>query len=545
MEKVMTTTIDKFVAPPARELDWKRAGSAVLTSDETDSGASSDTFADRGANALALDQGLPRLLYELAVRLPVQPDIQALCIWLYEPVRQAIRLHVLMADLPAKIRTGMDFPVEDSIAGWVWERQQPLTINTEAETRFPEFARALLEAGIRSFCAVPLMIGNRRIGVLGLASSKPAAFRHFNLQYMQRSSSELANVADILPDLQGSADRKRKRDDEPMYVEEQVRPEDKFDDIIGRSASLRAVLDQVQIVAPTNSTVLVLGETGTGKELIARALHNRGSRRDKPFVRVNCAAIPSGLLESELFGHERGAFTGAIARKIGRFELANGGTLFLDEIGDIPPELQPKLLRVLQEQEFERLGSTVTTRVNVRVVAATSRDLPQMVANREFRSDLYYRLNVFPVRLPALRERPEDIALLVRHFVDLCAKRMNKKVDRVPKEAMEVLLTYPWPGNVRELQNLIERAVILSPGKVLRPPLAELKQSAADSGAFGESNVPKTVTLKDAEREHIVQALAETNWVIGGPKGAAARLGLQRTTLISKMQRLGISRAQA
>ena len=545
MEKVMTTTIDKLVAPPAREVDWKRAGSAVLTSDETDSGASSDTFAGQGANALALDQGLPRLLYELAVRLPVQPDIQALCIWLYEPVRQAIRLHVLMADLPAKIRTGMDFPVEDSIAGWVWERQQPLTINTEAETRFPEFARALLEAGIRSFCAVPLMIGNRRIGVLGLASSKPAAFRHFNLQYMQRSSPELANVADILPDLQGSADRKRKRDDEPMYIEEQVRPEDKFDDIIGRSASLRAVLDQVRIVAPTNSTVLVLGETGTGKELIARALHNRGSRRDKPFVRVNCAAIPSGLLESELFGHERGAFTGAIARKIGRFELANGGTLFLDEIGDIPPELQPKLLRVLQEQEFERLGSTVTTRVNVRVVAATSRDLPQMVANREFRSDLYYRLNVFPVRLPALRERPEDIALLVRHFVDLCANRMNKKVDRVPKEAMEVLLTYPWPGNVRELQNFIERAVILSTGKVLRPPLAELKQSVADPGAFGESNVPKTVTLKDAEREHIVQALAETNWVIGGPKGAAARLGLQRTTLISKMQRLGILRAQA
>jgi len=541
----MTTTIDKLVVPPAREMDWKRGGSAALTSDETDSGASSDTFADRGANALALDQGLPRLLYELAVRLPVQPDIQALCIWLYEPVRQAIRLHVLMADLPAKIRTGMDFPVEDSIAGWVWERQQPLTINTEAETRFPEFARALLEAGIRSFCAVPLMIGNRRIGVLGLASSKPAAFRHFNLQYMQRSSPELANVAGILPDLQGSADRKRKRDDEPMYVEEQVRPEDKFDDIIGRSASLRAVLDQVRIVAPTNSTVLVLGETGTGKELIARAIHNRGSRRDKPFVRVNCAAIPSGLLESELFGHERGAFTGAIARKIGRFELANGGTLFLDEIGDIPPELQPKLLRVLQEQEFERLGSTVTTRVNVRVVAATSRDLPQMVADREFRSDLYYRLNVFPVRLPALRERPEDIALLVRHFVDLCAKRMKKNVERVPNEAMEILLGYPWPGNVRELQNFIERSVILSPGKVLRPPLAELKQSADCLDASGQSAAPKVTTLRDAEREHIVQALAETNWVIGGPKGAAARLGLQRTTLISKMQRLGISRAQA
>jgi formate hydrogenlyase transcriptional activator len=257
---------------------------------------------------------------------------------------------------------------------------------------------------------------------------------------------------------------------------------------------------------------------------------------------VNCAAIPSGLLESELFGHERGAFTGAIARKIGRFELANGGTLFLDEIGDIPPELQPKLLRVLQEQEFERLGSTQTTRVDVRVVAATSRDLPQMVANREFRSDLYYRLNVFPVRLPALRERPEDIGLLVRHFVDLCARRMKKKVDRVPNEAMETLLTHHWPGNVRELQNFIERAVILSPGKVLRPPLAELKQSADGPDA---SPAPRAMTLKDAEREHILQALAETNWVIGGPKGAAARLGLQRTTMISKMQRLAISRAQA
>jgi len=330
-----------------------------------------------------------------------------------------------------------------------------------------------------------------------------------------------------------------------MYLEEQVRPEDRFDDIIGRSDSLRVVLDQIQIVAPTDSTVLILGETGTGKELIARAIHNRSSRRDKPFVRVNCAAIPSGLLESELFGHERGAFTGAIARKIGRFELANGGTLFLDEIGDIPPELQPKLLRVLQEQEFERLGSTVTTRVNVRIVAATSRDLPQMVANREFRSDLFYRLNVFPVRLPALRERTEDIALLVCHFVDLCAKRMKKKVDRVPKEAMGVLLTYPWPGNVRELQNFIERAVILSPGIVLRAPLAELKQSADAPDASGQSAAPRAMTLKGAEREHIIQALAETNWVIGGPKGAAARLGLQRTTLISKMQRLGISRAQA
>jgi len=371
----------------------------------------------------------------------------------------------------------------------------------------------------------------------------PPVFIPDEADYTQRRSPVAANAACHLARLLIGQDPEP--DEEPFDLRKPVRPEDKFDDIIGRSDALQAVLEEVKIVAPTDSTVLILGETGTGKELIAQAIHHRSSRRDRPFVRVNCAAIPSGLLESELFGHERGAFTGAIARKIGRFELANGGTLFLDEIGDIPPELQPKLLRVLQEQEFERLGSTQTTRVNVRVVAATSRDLPQMVANREFRSDLYYRLNVFPVRLPALRERSEDIALLVRHFVHLCSKRMNKRVEQVSQEAVQVLLTYSWPGNVRELQNFIERAVILSPGKVLRAPLAELKQSVAHVEGFGQGAAPKAMTLKDAERDHILQALAETNWVIGGPKGAAARLGLRRTTLISKMQRLGISRALA
>ena len=389
------------------------------------------------------------------------------------------------------------------------------------------------------------MIANGRIGILKFASIKPDAFRYFNPEHMLGGSPDAASVIDHLPELQSpDGHDDYKHDEETFDLEEQVHPEDKFEDLIGRSASIRAVLDEVKIVAPTDATVLILGETGTGKELIARAIHNRSSRHDRPFVRVNCAAIPLGLLESELFGHERGAFTGAIARKIGRFELANGGTLFLDEIGDIPSELQPKLLRVLQEQEFERLGSTQTMRVNVRLVTATSRDLQQMMANREFRSDLYYRLNVFPVRLPALRERPEDIPLLVRRFVHLCAKRMNKQIKRVSQKAMQVLLTYPWPGNVRELQNFIERAVILSPGKVLRPPLAELQPgSALDASA--QSAAPKAMSLKDVEREHILQALAETNWVVGGPKGAAARLGLRRTTLIFKMQRLGISRAQA
>ncbi len=527
------SNVDELVAPSATEVE---EGST------TD--ADSATFGEQGARALALDQGLPQLLYELAVRLPAQSEVRALCIWLYKPVHQTIRLHALTAELPAKLKGGIDFPVANSIADWVWKRQQPVTIDTEAETRFPEFARALLETGIRSFCGVPLMIANRQIGVLGLASAKPGAFRRFKLQYMQRSPAESASVRGHLPGLHGPINRDCESAQEPFYLGEQIRPEDKFEKIIGGSASLRAAIGDVKIVAPTDSTVLILGETGTGKELIAHAIHNRSSRRDRPFVRVNCAAIPSGLLESELFGHERGAFTGAIARKTGRFELAHGGTLFLDEIGDIPPELQPKLLRVLQEQEFERLGSTQTMRVNVRVVAATSRDLPQMMANREFRSDLYYRLSVFPVRLPALRERSEDIPLLVRHFVDLCAKRMNKQIERVPQEAIQALLTYPWPGNVRELQNFIERAVILSPGKVLRLPLAELQPSNGPE-ASAQSAAPKAMSLKDAEREHILQALAETNWVVGGPKGAAARLGLLRTTLIYKMQRLGISRAQA
>ena len=523
-----TSVLDAFAAPPATKMDWN----------ETPLNAKARTLENPEAHALALDQGLPQLLYELAVRLPAQPEIHALCVWLYEPVQQAVRLHVLMGGLKA----GMDFPAADSIANWVWKHQQPLTINTKAETRFTEFAETLLESGVKSFCGVPLMIGDRRIGVLGLASMLPDAFRDFKLQFMQRGSPDVSPAV-RLPVTASSLDNDE-HEEEMLDLEEKVRAQDKFEGIVGRSDSLRAVLDHVQIVAPTDSTVLILGETGTGKELIAHAIHNRSSRREKPFVRVNCAAIPSGLIESELFGHERGAFTGALTRKIGRFELADGGTLFLDEIGDLPFDLQPKLLRVLQEQEFERLGGTATTRVNVRVVAATSRNLPEMVANREFRSDLYYRLNVFPVQLPSLRERPADIPLLVRHFVNLCATRMKKCVEEIPSEAMEVLRSYHWPGNVRELQNFIERAVILSPGKVLRAPLAELKQ-LCDRMDASHQNTQETVTLKDAEREHIIQALAETNWVIGGPRGAAARLGLVRTTLISKMQRLGISRAQA
>jgi transcriptional regulator with GAF, ATPase, and Fis domain len=320
----------------------------------------------------------------------------------------------------------------------------------------------------------------------------------------------------------------------------QVSYERRFEQIIGNSSALEAVLEQVERVAPTDSTVIIQGETGTGKELIAHAIHNLSSRCGRPFVRLNCAAIPLDLLESELFGHEKGAFTGAIAQKIGRFELADKGTLFLDEIGDIPPSLQPKLLRVLQEQEFERLGSTRTHQVNVRLVAATNRDLAEMVNQGQFRSDLYYRLNVFPVQLPPLRERREDIPALVRHFVERFGRRMAREIELIPTETMAALSSYQWPGNIRELQNLVERAVILSNDGILPNPLPTLGSHVVTVASTTAAT--SVTTLKDSERTLILHTLEKVGWVIGGPKGAAAKLGLKRTTLIHKMQKLGISR---
>jgi formate hydrogenlyase transcriptional activator len=320
-----------------------------------------------------------------------------------------------------------------------------------------------------------------------------------------------------------------------LSFEDEVHSELHFEEIVGRSGALHRALREVEVVAPTDSGVLILGETGTGKELVARAIHNLSARRDRPFIKLNCAAIPSGLLESELFGHERGAFTGAIMRKAGRFEVANRGTLFLDEVGDIPLELQPKLLRVLQEHEFERLGSTHTQQIDVRVVAATHRDLKQMVQDGEFRSDLYYRLHVFPLFVPPLRERPEDIPLLVRHFVGEYARRMNRRIETIPSHVTEALSSYSWPGNVRELQNFVERAVILSPGTVLRPPLAELKHAAV------QAPTEELSTLEEMEREHVLRAIRASNWKIGGPNGAAARLGMKRTTLAYRIRKLNIT----
>jgi formate hydrogenlyase transcriptional activator len=323
---------------------------------------------------------------------------------------------------------------------------------------------------------------------------------------------------------------------EKQYLEEELNTEHRFEDIIGESNALKKVLKQVETVAATDVTVLILGETGTGKELIARAIHQLSSRRARTLAKLNCAAIPTGLLESELFGHERGAFTGAISQKIGRLELAHQGTLFLDEIGDLPPELQPKILRALQEKEFERLGSNRTIPVDVRLIAATNRNLEKMVADREFRSDLYYRLRVFPITIPALRERREDIPLLVRYFVTTHSRRLDKQIQSIPSDVMKALTQWDWPGNIRELENFIERAVILTKGPVLRIPLAELEAPA-------EIPLNRDATLESTEREHILGVLRETKGLIAGPRGAAARLGLKRTTLNSKLKKLGIDRS--
>ncbi len=389
--------------------------------------------------------------------------------------------------------------------------------------------------GLVSGCDLPL-IGKRGVlGVLAALKRSEKAFDRDDVTFLEQVARQVAIAVENALEYEKAIRDRDKETKQRLYLEEEIRAQ--CGAIMGESAALKAALQLVSVVAPTDSSVLILGETGTGKELIARAIHDLSARRDRAFVKLNCAAIPLGLLESELFGHEKGAFTGAVAQKIGRFELANKGTLFLDEVGDIPLELQAKLLRVLQEQEFERLGGTRTHKVDARVIAATHRDLSGMVKQSTFREDLYYRLKVFPISVPALRQRTGDIPILVRHFTQLYARRMNKQIDEIPPETMDMLVRYPWPGNVRELQNFIERAVILSPGYVLRAPTSELEAFQAPA----ESKVPMT-GLQEVERDHIVRALEVSNWVIGGRNGAAARLGMKRTSLAYRMRKLRIHR---
>ena len=429
---------------------------------------------------------------------------------------------------------------DDSPAARAWRTGEPATVVLGESN----WSSPIIEAeGVEVLCHIPLISRGRTLGLLSLARLTPVPFSARDLEFLSLVANQVAIAVENALAYREIAELKDRLAQEKVYLEDEIRSELNFEEIVGRSPALRKVLQEIETVAPTDSTVLIYGETGTGKELIARAIHNLGRRSRENFVKLNCAAIPTGLLESEMFGHERGAFTGAVAQRIGRFELADRGTVFLDEIGEIPLELQPKLLRVLQEREFERLGSSRTLRSDARLIAATNRDLGRMVEDQEFRADLFYRLNVFPVHVPPLRDRPEDIPLLVRHFVQQFARRMGKAVDTIPSEAMNVLVRYHWPGNIRELQNLVERAVILSNGPILKVPLHDLQAQPAPAVAQAKSRGVET--MEAAERRHILEALEATGWVISGPKGAATALGLKRSTLQARMDKLGIRRARA
>jgi formate hydrogenlyase transcriptional activator len=449
-----------------------------------------------------------------------------------------VRLHALdFPDGKGLIRQDALSPLDGSITGQVLRSGKAWVGDVTELQRLGFDTESALAEGMQTICMFPLIRRERALGALCLARLRKNAFTPPEIEFLSQIAGQVAIAIDNAFAYRQITELKDQLTQEKLYLEDELRSEMNFEEIIGNSSILRKVLRQVEAVAPTNSTVLIYGETGTGKELIARAVHNLSERRANAFVKLNCAAIPTGLLESELFGHERGSFTGAVAQRIGRFELASPGTIFLDEVGEIPLDLQPKLLRVLQEREFERLGSSRTLRTNARLIAATNRDLGAMVGEQTFRSDLYYRLNVFPIRVPALRERAEDIPFLVRHFAQHFARNMKKQIDSISSETMNALLRYPWPGNIREMQNVIERAVILSRGSILHVPLIDLKPRI---GEVTDGN--GLATLEEVERKHILAVLDQTNWVFAGPNGAAARLGLKRPTLQFRMQKLGITR---
>jgi len=473
-----------------------------------------------------------------AISASVRRVMQCDLVGVFLPDSEGSRLQTFVLDFPeSKGFIREEFcSMEGSLGGFVFRTGKPWTGNTSDVLQLGLKDDPIIPEGLRTGCMLPLVSRNRVLGLLGLGRREENAFSQVDIGFLAQVASQIAIAVENALEYGQITEAKERLAEQKFYLEDEIRLEHNFEEIIGNSPKLKAVLESVRIVAPSDSTVLIQGETGTGKEVIARAIHNLSPRKRNAFVKVNCAAIPLGLLESELFGHEKGSFTGAITQRIGRFELADKGTLFLDEVGDIPLELQPKLLRVLQEQEFERLGSTRTQRVDVRLLAATNTNLAQMVAEKKFRNDLYYRLNVFPIDVPPLRDRRDDIPLLVHYFANKYARRMGKQIKSIPKETMDALSHYTWPGNIRELQNLMERAVLLSTGSSLRVPLAEIL-THSDVSAAGSGNA-----LEQAEREQIVRALRESNWVVGGARGAAARLGLKRTSLAYKMQKLGISR---
>jgi formate hydrogenlyase transcriptional activator len=518
-----------------------------------------------------------QLLLNLTTRITSSLDLRDVLRAIAANIREVIHADAVAVSLPSntdaapgKLRVfAMDFPhgkgvikeellvTPSAAAQKAMDTLKPIVLDTRELDNFVDGTTDIAAAeGIKAVCLIPLVNRGRVLGILATSRTTETPFTPEDVDFFSRASGQIAIAIENALAYQEIFELKDKLAQEKLYLEEEIRTDSGFERIIGKSAALKRVLQMVETVAPSDSTVLLLGDTGTGKELIARAIHDRSRRKDRTFVKLNCAAIPTGLLESELFGHEKGAFTGAIAQKVGRLELADQGTLFLDEVGDIPIEIQPKLLRVLQEREFERLGSTHTRKVNVRLVAATNRDLEKMIADREFRTDLFYRLNVFPIRIPSLRERKEDIPLLVSYFAQKFAKQLQKQIDSVPSAAMKALTAWEWPGNIRELENFIERAVILTRGKALEAPLTELRKTetatAAAAGGDRKNRTARKATssrpnvnagaeeYERKQREEILEALTACKGRVGGADGAATRLGINRTTLMYRMRKFGI-----
>lgn len=523
-----------------RDASGQLTGYAKVTRDFTDRKRAEETVMLQLSSTLLANVDIRKLLEAVSASLREVTPHDCATLILYDQAAGDLAAQFLRADETVPARSEVRIPIEGSPAGAAFRSREPVLL---ARIPDPAFAAATVEhltaLGMVSGCWVPLVHRGQPIGCMAVASRKEAAFSRRDAEMLTQIASQVAMAVNNAQAFRRIAELRDRLHQEKQYLEAEINLENSYEDIVGESTGLRQVLQQIETVAPTDATVLIQGETGTGKELLARAIHRLSTRNERTFVKLNCAAIPAGLLESELFGHEKGAFTGAISRKIGRLELAHEGTLFLDEVGEMPLDLQPKLLRALQEREIERLGSNRPIPVNVRLIAATNRDLTQMVAEKQFRSDLYYRLRVFPVSAPPLRERAGDIPILVRHFVSAHSRRMGKTIETIPDEIMQALIRWKWPGNIRELENFIERAVILTRGPVLHAPLGELETADGQN----TDAVPESATLHEAERDHILRALREAKGQIGGPDGAAARLGLKRTTLNSKMKKLGITRS--
>jgi PAS domain S-box-containing protein len=524
-----------------RDSTGELTGFAKVTRDFTDRKRAEEAVMLQLSTALLANMDVRKLLGAISGSLCEVVPHDCATLGLYDTATGKMMVQFLGTEGSQNLRSDLRLPLEGSPAEEAFKTREPLVLERLDGSRFnPEALRHFTSIGMQSACCIPLMHRGDAIGTLAVASRFENAFSQREAEMLVQVADQVAMAVSNAMVFRQIADLRDRLSQEKQYLEDEINLENRFEDIVGESGGLRQVLKQIETVAPTDATVLIQGETGTGKELLARAIHRLSARSERTFIKLNCAAIPAGLIESELFGHEKGAFTGAIARKMGRLELAHEGTLFLDEVGELPLELQPKLLRALQEREIERLGGSRPISVNIRLIAATNRDLAEMVAQKEFRSDLYYRLKVFPIFAPPLRDRAGDIPVLVRHFVSSHSRRMGKAIETIPEETMQALCRWPWPGNIRELENFLERAVILTRGSVLYVPLAELETKVAEEEAELELENP---TLHAAEREHILRVLRETKGQIGGTDGAAERLGLKRTTLNSKLKKLGIERS--